>query len=310
MHHTISTIQEYISSRTDEDQKPLIHLYSLIQKHVPKEAIETISCKMPTFRYNGNLIHFALFKKHIGIYPGADAIEHFKNKLKDYKTSKGAIQIPLTVTMPDQLIIDLLKFNIEILEQKKGPNWHTYRENWEDANIKMQTLVQNLNLTKEFKWGSDVYTHKTKNVVAWSGFKNFFSIWFYNGVFLKDPLNVLVSGTEGKTKAMRQWRFKPNENLDLTNIEKYIIESIQTIDQGKEIIIEKNKPLIINDALLVILESDENLKKAFLNLTKGKQREYNEYIEQAKQEKTKASRIEKIKPLILENKGLNDKYKK
>lgn len=47
-----------------------------------------------------------------------------------------------------------------------------------------------------------------------------------------------------------------------------------------------------------------------MNLTKGKQREYNEYIEQAKQEKTKASRIEKIKPLILENKGLNDKYKK
>ncbi len=57
------------------------------------------------------------------------------------------------------------------------------------------------------------------------------------------------------------------------------------------------------------LENNTDVKNAFEKLTKGKQKEYVVYIDEAKQEKTKTARLEKIKELILQNKGLNDKYK-
>lgn len=68
---------------------------------------------MPTFYLKGNLIHFAAHKKHIGLYPGAEAIEYFTKDLQTYKTSKGAIQISLNQPLPKELITKIAKFNIE-----------------------------------------------------------------------------------------------------------------------------------------------------------------------------------------------------
>lgn len=307
--NTFLNIDEYISGFSDERKIILKDLYKIIKKNVPKETVEKISYGMPTFYYNGNLIHFALYKNHLGLYPGPDAIEHFQDQLTGFRTSKGAIQIPLDRKLPEKLIADIIDYNVSKLKNKKAPNWNAYNDQWTDAEEFMQQLIVKTNLDKAVKWGMEVYTFNNKNVIGWGGFKNFFSLWFYNGVFLSDPENVLVNASDGKTKFMRQWRFTNVPDMDEKKILAYINESIQTIKEGKEIkpnAFEEKKPEgIFKD----FLEENTEVKKAFEKLTKGKQKEYVVYIDEAKQEKTKTARLQKIKELILQNKGLNDKYK-
>jgi uncharacterized protein YdeI (YjbR/CyaY-like superfamily) len=310
MSNTFSTIEQYIESFDSEKQATLWEILRIIRKVAPTDAVETISYKMPTVRYNGNLIHFALFKNHLGVYPGPDAIVHFASELKIYKTSKSAIQFPLDKPLPKKLIEDIVLYNIDKLKDKKGGNWDQYRNQWGLAEERMQQIIAQTSLKKEFKWGTDVYTFQGKNIVAWGGFKSFFSIWFYNGVFLEDKEKVLVSASEGKTKSLRQWRFTPVEDMDEKKILAYINESIQTIKDGKELKPEKSKPKEVEGILKNALVSDTQLQSAFYSLTPGKQKEYIEYIEEAKQEKTKLSRLEKITPLILQGKGLHDQYKR
>ena len=106
-----ASIDEYISDFPANTQTILTELRQTIEKAAPEET-EKISWGMPTFYLKGNLIHFAAHKKHIGLYPGAEAIEYFIKDLQDYKTSKGAIQLPLDKPLPLELITKITKFNI------------------------------------------------------------------------------------------------------------------------------------------------------------------------------------------------------
>lgn len=306
---TINTIPAYIDTFDVHKKELLNELYQFLKTIVPSETTETISYQMPTFRYNGNLIQFAMNKKHLGLYPGPSAITFFKDELLAYRTTKGAIQIPLDQPLPKELIKHIIDFNVSMLKDKTGPNWHVHKKKWTDEEEFMQQLIVKTNLEKTFKWGTDVYTFKGKNVVTWGGFKDFFSLWFYNGVFLSDPYQVLISASEGKTKVLRQWRFKKVQDMDEKKILRYINEAIQTVRDGKELVPEKQNVLQPEGILKEVLERYNLLTEAFNKLTKGKQREYIEYISEAKQEKTKVARLAKIELLILEGKGLNDKYK-
>jgi len=307
--NNFSNIAEYISGFSDDQKMLLMELYSVIKKHVPKETTEKISYGMPTFYYNGNLIHFAMYKNHLGIYPGPDVIEAFQDQLTSFKTSKGAIQFPLDQLLPEKLIADIIAYNVSKLNDKKAANWSAYNDKWRGAEEFMQQLIVKTNLGKTIKWDKEVYTFNNKNVIGWGGFKDFFSLWFFNGVFLSDPEKVLVNASDGKTKSMRQWRFTNVDDMDEKKILAYINESIQTIKDGKEIkadVFEAKKP---EGFFKDFLENNIDVKNAFEKLTEGKQKEYVVYIDEAKQEKTKTARLEKIKELILQNKGLNDKYK-
>lgn len=86
-------IDEYIDRQAVEIQPCLREVYAAIKAALPNAA-EKISWQMPTFWQGRNLIHFAAQKNHLGIYPGAEAMEHFMPKLTAYKTSKGAVQFP------------------------------------------------------------------------------------------------------------------------------------------------------------------------------------------------------------------------
>lgn len=308
----ITNIDEYISGFEGDQKKMLEKVKSIIKNAAPKEAKETINYRMPTFRYNGNLIHFAMFKNHLGIYPGVDAVKHFEKELSSYKTSKGAIQIPLKSEIPEQLIIDLVDFNVQLLKERKYPSWENKNSKWDECQEFMNQIILKTKtpLKKEIKWGADVYTYQGKNVIGWGGFKDFFSLWFYNGVFLEDKLNVLITASEGKTKSLRQWRFKNIQEMNEKDILHYIDESVQTIKEGKAIKPEKAAPKEVTGILREYLEENSEFKKSFYSLTAGKQKEYTEYIEEAKQDKTKLARVEKIIPMILEGKGLHDKYKR
>jgi uncharacterized protein YdhG (YjbR/CyaY superfamily) len=104
-------IDEYISTCPVELQDRLKELREIIKKSAPN-ATEKISWSMPTFYQNRNLIHFLLHKHHIGLYPGAEAVEYFKEDLANYKTSKGAIQLSLDKPLPKILIEKIVKFNV------------------------------------------------------------------------------------------------------------------------------------------------------------------------------------------------------
>lgn len=87
------TINEYISAQPETIQPLLQSVLQTLRNALPT-ATEKISWQMPTFRRGQNLIHFAAQKNHLGIYPGAKAMEHFTPLLTEYKTSKGAVQFP------------------------------------------------------------------------------------------------------------------------------------------------------------------------------------------------------------------------
>ncbi len=113
----METIDQYIQQFPDEIRQKLTELKNIIH-HVVPEATEKISYQMPAFYWKENLIYFAAFKNHIGIYPTSKPIEHFKEELKDYKCSKGAIQIPFNQEIPKSLIEKIVTFRIECVREK------------------------------------------------------------------------------------------------------------------------------------------------------------------------------------------------
>lgn len=171
------------------------------------------------------------------------------------------------------------------------------------------SIINKAPLEKTIKWGAEVFTYNGKNVVSYGGFKNYFTIWFYNGVFLEDTYKVLVNAQEGKTKSLRQWRFTSMAEIDEKKILEYIKEAIEIEKKGLKIKPERFSVVPLPQLLEEVFKKDKALKTAFEKLTPGKQKEYALYINEAKQETTKLNRLEKMKPLILQGIGLNDKYK-
>ena len=106
-----STIDEYMASVPPDVQRMLSALRSTIRRAAP-DATEKIAYRMPTFDYNGNLVHFAAFAHHIGFYPAASGVTAFAKELKGYKTSKGAVQFPLDEPLPLDLIARIVKFRV------------------------------------------------------------------------------------------------------------------------------------------------------------------------------------------------------
>jgi uncharacterized protein YdhG (YjbR/CyaY superfamily) len=113
------TIDEYIKIFPKDVQNLLKSVRQTIKKAAPK-AEETINYQIPTFKLNGNLVHFAAFKNHIGFYPGSKAIEIFSKDLKEYKTSKGAIQFPIDRRIPTSLIRKIVEHRVKINSAKNS----------------------------------------------------------------------------------------------------------------------------------------------------------------------------------------------
>jgi uncharacterized protein YdhG (YjbR/CyaY superfamily) len=107
-----TSIDEYIAGFPPEVQEILEKIRATIREAAP-EAEETIKYRMPTFTLNGNLVHFAAFKKHIGFYPVPTGIEKFRKELLAYKGGKGSVQFPLDEPIPYNLINSIVRFRTE-----------------------------------------------------------------------------------------------------------------------------------------------------------------------------------------------------
>lgn len=116
--HSPATIDEYIAAFPEAIQTRLQEIRQAIRSAAP-EAVERISYQMPTFYLNGNLVHFAAHKNHIGFYPTPSAIQAFRSELSAYHWAKGSVQFSLDQPLPLDLITRMVKFRRE--ENLKRP---------------------------------------------------------------------------------------------------------------------------------------------------------------------------------------------
>ncbi len=182
-------------------------------------------------------------------------------------------------------------------------------EPWVEELMLLREIILSTGLKEEIKWGGPIYTLDGKNVVAIGGFKNFATIWFHQGVFLTDPEKVLVNANEERTRGLRQWRFTSMKEIKPALIKKYVLEAVKNAKAGKEIKPEKKAAIALPAELQAAFKKEKALQAAFQGLTPGRQREYLEYISEAKGEETRLRRVAKCAPIILAGKGLNEKYK-
>jgi len=107
----VNSFDTYISQFPAEVQEILQEIRQVIKEAAP-EAEEKISYQMPTFYLDGNLVHFAAYKNHIGFYPAPSGIEKFKQELSKYKSAKGSVQFPLNQPIPFDLIQKIVTFRV------------------------------------------------------------------------------------------------------------------------------------------------------------------------------------------------------
>jgi uncharacterized protein YdhG (YjbR/CyaY superfamily) len=112
------SVDEYISTFPKDIQKTLEQVRQTIKKSAP-EAEETINYQIPTFKLNGNLVHFAAFKNHIGFYPAPSGLKAFKKEISNYKSSKGSVQFPINEPIPVSLISKIVKYRVKENSLKK-----------------------------------------------------------------------------------------------------------------------------------------------------------------------------------------------
>jgi len=108
----LNLIDQNIANSPKDIQAILEKVRATIRKSAPK-AEETINYGIPTFTLEGNLVHFAGFKSHIGFYPTPSGIEKFKAELSKYETAKGSVKFPLDKPIPYTLISKIVKFRVK-----------------------------------------------------------------------------------------------------------------------------------------------------------------------------------------------------
>ncbi|QGG51659.1 YdeI/OmpD-associated family protein [Lysinibacillus pakistanensis] len=177
---------------------------------------------------------------------------------------------------------------------------------WQEEYRTLRKIVLDCELTEEFKWMHPCYTLNNKNIVLIHGFKEYCALLFHKGALLQDTHGILIQQTEN-VQAARQIRFTNVQEIVEKEaiIKDYVSEAIAVEKAGLEVELKKDTETI-PDELQQKFEEEPALKTAFEALTPGRHRAYILYFSQAKQSKTRVSRIEKYTQQIFNGKGLND----
>lgn len=179
---------------------------------------------------------------------------------------------------------------------------------WQEAYRELRRIALDTGVAEALKWGVPCYTHNGSNIFLIHGFKDYCALLFHKGVLLKDTEGILVQQTKNVQSA-RQLRFTHVDEVRKLEkvIKAYIHEAIEVEKAGLEVKMKKTSEFDMPEELQDKLDEDAEFKTAFEALTPGRQRGYMLYISQAKQSKTRVSRIEKSIPKIFEGKGYNER---
>lgn len=189
----------------------------------------------------------------------------------------------------------------------KVDNYFSKAGKWQKELEQLRIILLDCALTEELKWGVPCYTFRKNNVVLIHVFKEYCALLFFKGALLKDTEGILIQQTEN-TQAARQIRFTHvGEIVDREPILKaYIYEAIEVEKAGLKVNFKKTSAFAVPGEFQQKLDASPDLKAAFNALTPGRQRAYLLHFSAPKQAKTRAARVEKCMPKILEGKGLND----
>jgi uncharacterized protein YdeI (YjbR/CyaY-like superfamily) len=178
---------------------------------------------------------------------------------------------------------------------------------WQKEYEKLRTIILDCGLIEELKWGCPCYTYEKRNIVLIHGFKEYFALLFFKGALLNDANGILIQQTEN-VQAARQIRFTDVKEIVEREpvLKAYIYEAIEVEKAGLKVKLKKTTEFKMPEEFQNKLNKMPALKKAFNELTPGRQRAYLFYFSQPKQSKTRESRVEKHTPQILRGKGLDD----
>ena len=190
------------------------------------------------------------------------------------------------------------------------PEVDTYLNNlnkWQKELTRLREIIVDCGLNEEYKWMHPCYTYKEKNIVLIHEFKNYCAILFHKGALLSDHKNILVQQTKN-TQSARQIRFTDVSLIEelKSTIKEYIYEAIEVEKAGLKVKKKKTTNFEIPEELNQMFKESPEFKKAFENLTPGRQRGYLLHFTKPKQAKTRVLRIKKSIDRILEGYGLND----
>ena len=178
---------------------------------------------------------------------------------------------------------------------------------WQKEYEKLRTIILDCGLIEELKWGCPCYTFENTNVVLIHGFNEYCALLFFKGALLNDPNGILIQQTKNVQSA-RQIRF--TNIREIVKMEKvlkaYVYEAIEVERAGLKVKLKKTADFKIPEEFQKQLDKKAALKKAFYELTPGRQRAYIFYFSQPKLAKTREARVEKYTKQILAGKGLND----
>jgi len=177
----------------------------------------------------------------------------------------------------------------------------------EEFYLLREIITENDSLEEDYKWMHPCYTSDGKNVVLIHGFKEYCALLFHKGVLMKDPQNILIQQTENVQSA-RQIRFRNIEEVEKqrTIIKKYIQEAVKIEQSGQKVELKKVSEYPFPEEFQRALDEDKALNESFYALSPGRQKGYLFYFNQAKQSKTRETRIEKYYQNILNGKGIDD----
>ena len=170
---------------------------------------------------------------------------------------------------------------------------------WKEEVMLLRELALASGLAETIKWGGPCYTKGGQNILGLAAFKNYACIWFFQGALLKDEKGYLMNAQEGKTKALRQWRFTSLQEIKKAPIKAYIKEAITNSEKGLKIKAAPKTPLPLPIELQQAMK-DKTFKSKWEALSPSHRREYCEYILEAKKEETRLRRAEKcVKAVML-----------
>lgn len=178
---------------------------------------------------------------------------------------------------------------------------------WREEFEQLREIILECGLTEDLKWGQPCYALDGKNVVLMHGFKEYCALLFHKGALLKDPKGILIQQTKN-VQAARQIRFTsaPEVVKLRKTLKAYIREAIELERSGAKVPFKKTDDFELPAELESKLAANARFRSAFSALTPGRQRAYIFYFSQAKQSKTRESRVEKCLPRILDGLGLDD----
>lgn len=178
---------------------------------------------------------------------------------------------------------------------------------WQAEYSKLRSIILACGLVEELKWGCPCYSYEGTNIVLIHGFKEYCALLLFKGALLGDPKGILVQQTKNVQSA-RQIRF--TNVREITKLEKvlkaYIYEAIEVERAGLKVKLKKTKEYPVPEEFQKKLDKNAALRKAFAELTPGRQRGYLLYFSSAKLAKTREERVEKYLKHILAGKGIDD----